>query len=88
MVSISGLYLSSLVCMAWSRNLSHVKANSKICIVQCGLGTKGPISSYAAPWMYTMSGLSFVRHSHRVVVQMQESIHGGMVLCWGYRVGY
>ena len=29
-----------------------------------------------------ISGLSFTRHSHRVVLHVQLSIHGGMVLSW------
>ena len=28
------------------------------------------------------SGLSFARHSHRVVLHVQPSMHGGMVLSW------
>ena len=78
--SISGLYLVSFVCMACSINLSCVKVNSMICMVRSGVGIRGPFCSYVAPCMYTMSGCSFARHSHRVLLHVHLSIHGGMVL--------
>ena len=49
--SINGLYLSSFVCMAWSKNLSCVKVNSIIWMVRSGIGISGPFCSYATPCM-------------------------------------
>ena len=34
-------------------------------------GISGPVCSHATPCMYTISGLSFARHSHRVVLHVQ-----------------
>ena len=78
--SIRGLYLVYLVCMACSINLSCVKVNSMICIFRSGVGIKGLFCLYVAPCMHTMLGCNFVRHSHRVLLHMHLSIHGGMVL--------
>ena len=72
---ISGLCLLSFVCMAGSINLSLV-----IRIVRSGVGIKGSFCLYATPCMYTMSGRSFARHSHHVLLHVHHSIHGGMVL--------
>ena len=80
--SLNGLYLFSFVCMDWSRNLSCAKVNSMIWMVTSGVGISGPFCSYAAPCMFTRSGLSFARHSHRVVLRVQLSIHGMMVFFW------
>lgn len=43
-------------------------------------GISGPVCSYATSCMYTISGLSFARHSHRVVlhVQLRPIPHGRM----------
>lgn len=71
-----------LLCMAWSKNLSCVKVNSMIWMVKSKLGISGPFCSYAVPWT-TMCGLSFARHSQCVVLHVQVSLHGGMVLFWG-----
>jgi hypothetical protein len=46
-VCIYGLYLSSLVNMAWSRNLSCAKVNSIIWIVRSGVDISAPFCSYA-----------------------------------------
>ena len=81
--SISRLYLVSFVCMACLMNPSRVKVNSMICMVRSGVGIRGLFCLYVAPCMYIMSGRSFARHSHRVLLHVHLSIHGGMVLsCW------
>ena len=49
--STNGLYLSSFLCMAWSRNLSCVKLDSMIWMLRLGVGTSGPFCSYATPCM-------------------------------------
>ena len=81
--SIGGLYLVSFICMAYSTNMSFVKVNSRISMVRFGVGIMGSFCSYVAPCMYTMSGRSFARHSHHVLLHVHLSIHCGMVLsCW------
>ena len=49
--STNGLYLSSFVCMAWSRNLSCVKVNSMNWMVRSGVGISEPFCSHATPCM-------------------------------------
>ena len=80
--STNGLHLSSFVCMSWSRNLSCIKVDSIIWMVRSGVGISGPFCSYAAPRVKMIPGLSFARHSHHVVLHVQLSIHGRMVLSW------
>ena len=50
--STNGLYLSSFVCMAWSRNPSCIKENSMIFwMVRSNVGISEPFCSYAMPCM-------------------------------------
>ena len=74
-VFINGLYLSSFICMVWSSYLSCVKVHSMIWMVCFTVGISIPFCSYAAPCMYTISSLSFVRHSHHLMFPMHPSIH-------------
>ena len=41
--SISGLYLSSFICLGWSRNLSCAKVISMIWMIRSGVGISGPL---------------------------------------------
>jgi hypothetical protein len=60
--------------------MSCVKVNCMISMVRSGAAIMGSFCSYAAPCMYTISGHSFARHSHCVLLHVHLSIPDGMVL--------
>ena len=48
---INGLYSSSFVCLAWTKNLSCIKVNSMIWMVRTSACMNVPFCSYATPCM-------------------------------------
>lgn len=62
MASISGLYFSCFVLMAWSRYLSWVKVHSM------SGGINWPDYLYGAPCIHRMFAGSLAKHVHRVVL--------------------
>ena len=82
LASINGLYLSSFICMAWSRNPSCCEGELMIWMIRSNVGISRPFCLYMAPCMYAIRSLSIARHSRCVVLNMQHDIHGGMVSSW------
>lgn len=83
--SISGLYLSSFICMACSMNLSCVKVNSMIWMVMYGVGIGG--FCRLLDWLHTSDPRMFMfplpyGGMNDPFVQMfyNESYFGGKVL--------
>jgi hypothetical protein len=60
--------------------MSCVKVNSMSCMVRFDVRIRGSFCLYVALCMYTTSGHSFARHSHRVLLHVHLSIHDGVVL--------
>ena len=79
---INALYLSSFVCMAWSRNLSCCEGELMIWMIRVSVGISKSFCLYVAPCMYVIPSFGSARHAPCVVLNMQLSIHGGMVLSW------
>lgn len=61
-----GFYLSCLVLMAWSVNLSCVNVNFIIRAARLGVGRNGHFCSCVPPCIYIMFGYSLPRDVHLV----------------------
>lgn len=59
------IFVPSFVVTACSITMG--KYNSIICLVRLGVGSSGPLCSFATPRIQTMSCLDFARHVHLCV---------------------